>query len=49
MSAEVSRGLIDRVFYAAKDPTVTLLGGPVPAATTLLHRVRGNDEAGAGG
>lgn len=47
MNAEIEIGqeLIDRAFYAAKDPTVTLLGGPVPAATALLHRVCGNDEA----
>ena len=34
---------VDRVLYGTVDPTVSFNGGPVPAMTTLLHRVCDND------
>lgn len=35
---------IERVLYCTVDPTVRLQGGPIPAMTTLLHRVCDNDS-----
>ena len=35
---------VDRVLYGTTDPTVSLDGKPVPAMTTMLHRICDNDE-----
>lgn len=38
-------GDLDRIFYTTNDPTILMDGRPVPAMTTLLHHVCGNDRA----
>lgn len=35
---------VERVLYAATDPTVVLNGSPVPAVTSLLFRVCDRDQ-----
>lgn len=35
--------LAQRVFFLTTDPTAMLDGKPLPAATTMLYRVCGND------
>lgn len=35
--------IIERIMLQTKDPTVDLHGHPIPALTTLLHRVCDND------
>jgi len=39
------REFVDRILYTTDDPETQLDGCPVPAMTTMLHRVCGNDEA----
>ena len=34
---------IDQVLFRTVDPTANLHGRPLPAMTTMLHRVCGND------
>jgi hypothetical protein len=36
--------LVERVLYTTQDPTVTMNAKPLPAMTTLLHRVCDNDQ-----
>jgi hypothetical protein len=36
---------IELVLYATRDPETLFQGAPVPAMTTMLHRVCGNDAA----
>lgn len=43
MTPEQIDSIVDRVNYNTIDPTVLFKGGPVPALTTLLHRVCLND------
>lgn len=35
----------ERILYTTIDPTIVMDGRPVPAMTTLLYRVCGNDPA----
>ena len=42
--SETTKQTVDRVLYGTTDPTLSLDGKPVPALTTLLHRVCDNDE-----
>ena len=45
MSAEqMTKQTVDRILFKTLDPTVTLDGRPLPAMTTLLYRVCGNEE-----
>lgn len=43
MTSKSTADKVQQILYMTKDPTMLLDGRPIPAMTTLLHRVCDND------